>query len=266
MTSAMMIDRRRRRWNWLAALLIALCFGGLCTLVFSRLSDGWDWSKPWSARYRTLLFSGWTLTLLISLLALAGSLVVGILLMLGQRSPLPSVRWSCRLFLEFVRETPLLVQLLVGYFLIFAPLLARPLDQIGWNDKLVIGALLLSLFQGAYLGEILRGGIESIPRAQWESARAVGFDRGQVYRYVIFPQALRRVLPAVAGQFVSLIKDSSLLMVIGTQEFSYQARSYTAQTYGGLEAYLPLALGYLVLTAPVAFLAHFIERRFREET
>ncbi len=252
----------QRRWNVVAALGIALVFGGLCTLVFSRLSGNWDWSKPWE--YRGLLWRGWLCTLALSAGALAGSLVVGVVLMLGQRSPLPAVRWSCRAFLEFVRDTPLLVQLLVGYFVIFAPMMSRALGEMGWDDKLVIGVILLSLFQGAYLGEILRGGVESIPRAQWESATAVGFDRRQVYRHVIFPQALRRVLPAMAGQSVSLIKDSSLLSVIGVQEFAYQARVYTSQTYGGLEAYVPLALGYLVLTAPVAWLAHRLERRMDE--
>ncbi|MCW1914301.1 amino acid ABC transporter permease [Luteolibacter sp. GHJ8] len=254
----------RRLWNWIAIVLIAAFFGGLCTLVFSKLSPGWNWSKPWD--YRGLLLSGWWCTLILSLGSLVGSLLVGVLLMLGQRSPLPAVKWTCRIFLEFVRDTPLLVQLLVGYFMIFAPLMSRSLESIGWNDKLVIGMILLSLFQGAYLGEILRGGVESIPRTQWESARAVGFNRGQVYRHVIFPQALRRVLPAIAGQFVSLIKDSSLLSVIGVQEFAYQARVYTSRTYGGLEAYVPLAIGYLVLTAPIAFLAHRLERRFRDET
>lgn len=259
-----MTAARRRVWNWLAGALIAACFAGFCTLVFSRLSGHWEWSKPWE--YRELLTRGWMTTILLSTGALFGSLLVGILLLLGQRSPLSSVRGSCRLFLEFVRDTPLLVQLLVGYFMIFAPLMSRPLDRIGWDDKLVIGVILLSLFQGAYLGEILRGGVDSIPRAQWDSARAVGFDRLQTYRHVIFPQALRRVLPAIAGQFVSLIKDSSLLSVIGVQEFAYQAKVYTAQTYGGLEAYVPLAVGYLILTAPVAFLSHRLERRFRDET
>lgn len=253
-----------RRWNLLAAIVVAAVFGGLCSAVFSRLSTDWDWSKPWE--YRELLLRGWWCTLMLSAGALLGSLLVGLLLLFGQRSPLPALRWSCRMFLELVRDTPLLVQLLAGYFLVFAPLMSRSLSGLGWDDKLVIGGILLSVFQGAYLGEILRGGVESIPRAQWESARAVGFDRWQIYRYVIFPQTLRRVLPAVAGQFVSLIKDSSLLSVIGVQEFAYQARVYTSQTYGGLEAYVPLALGYLILTAPVAWLAHRLERRFRDET
>ena len=250
--------------NLIAGALLLAAFGALCVLIFSRLSGHWEWSKPWT--YRELLFRGWWTTILLSLGAFFGSALIGLLLLLGQRSGLPALKWSCRLFLEFVRDTPLLVQLLVGYFVIFAPLLSRTLGGWGWDDKLIIGILLLSLFEGAYLGEILRGGIDSIPRAQWDSARAVGFNRRQVYRHVIFPQAIRRVLPAIAGQFVSLIKDSSLLSVIGVQEFAYQAKVYTAKTYGGLEAYVPLALGYLLLTAPVALLSHRLERRFRHET
>lgn len=253
-----------RRWNVIALVAILGLFSLLGTLLFQSLASDWDWSKPW--QYRESLLRGWVTTLLLSCGALVGSLVVGLLLMMGQRSPLPAVKWTCRLFLEFVRDTPLLVQLLVGYFIVFAPFLSRPLTDMGWDDKLVIGILLLSLFEGAYLGEIFRGGVDSIPKAQWESARAAGLSRIQIHRYVIFPQALRRVLPAIAGQFVSLIKDSSLLSVIGVQEFAYQARSYTSQTYGGLEAYVPLAIGYLILTAPVAFISHRLEHRYRDET
>lgn len=261
-----MSSASQRRWNWIAGLLILLAFGGLCTLVFSSLGANWNWSQPLNPKYRSILLRGWGCTLVLSIGALFGSLIVGLVLMLGQRSRLKTVNWTCRLFLEFVRDTPLLVQLLVGYYVIFGPLMSRTLESWGWDEKLLIGVLLLSIFEGAYLGEIMRGGVESIQRTQWESARAVGFNSTQVYRHVIFPQALRRVLPAVAGQFVSLIKDSSLLSVIGVQEFAYQAKVYTSMTYGGLEAYVPIALGYLVLTAPVAFLSHRLERRFRDET
>lgn len=253
---------RRREIIAFIAILGVVSFTG--SLLFHSLGSQWDWSKPWE--YRNILFRGWLTTLLLSSGALAGSIIVGLLLMFGQRSPLHSVKWTCRLFLELVRDTPLLVQLLVGYFIIFAPLLSRHIDTIGWNDKLVIGVILLSLFEGAYLGEIFRGGVAGIPATQWESARAAGLDTYQIHRHVIFPQALRKTLPAIAGQFVSLIKNSSLLSVIGVQEFAYQARVYTSQTYGGLEAYVPLALGYLVLTAPIAILARWLEHHLRDET
>lgn len=258
------MTRRHLIANILVALAMVALTGWLCTTVFAMLGTRTDWSKAWE--YRETLWRGWLVTLGISFAALAGSIVFGLLFMLGQRSPLVVVRWTCRAFLEFVRDTPLLVHLLFGYFVIFAPLISRPLGEQGLDDKLIIGILLLSVFEGAYLGEILRGGVESIPRTQWESARAVGFSPFQVYRYVIFPQALRRVLPAMAGLFVSLIKDSSLLNVIGVAEYFYNTKNFISRSYAGLEGYVPLALGYLVLTLPVAWLSHWLEKRFRHET
>jgi polar amino acid transport system permease protein len=255
---------RRTVWNGLVALALVVLFGWICTSVFALLGTQTDWSKAWE--YRETLWRGWCVTLGISLAALVGSIFFGLLFMLGQRSPLVVVRWTCRAFLEFVRDTPLLVHLLFGYFVIFAPLMSRPLGERGLEDKWIIGILLLSVFEGAYLGEILRGGVESIPKTQWESARAVGFSRVQIYRYVIFPQALRRVLPAMAGLFVSLIKDSSLLNVIGVAEYFYNTKNFISRSYAGLEGYVPLALGYLVLTLPVAWLSHWLEKRFRHET
>lgn len=250
--------------NILVALGLVAVVAWLSTTVFAMLGTQTDWTKAWE--YRETLWRGWLVTLGISVAAFFGSIVFGLLFMLGQRSPLVVVRWTCRAFLEFVRDTPLLVHLLFGYFVIFAPLISRPLGEQGWDDKLIIGVLLLSVFEGAYLGEILRGGVDSIPRTQWESAKAVGFSRFQIYRYVIFPQALRRVLPAMAGLFVSLIKDSSLLNVIGVTEYFYNTKNFISRSYAGLEGYLPLALGYLVLTLPVAWLSHWLEKRFRHET
>ncbi len=256
--------RRHLILNVLVALALIALVGWICTAVFATLRTDTHWSKAWE--YRETLWRGWLVTLGISFAALLGSIVFGLLFMLGQRSPLVVVRWTCRAFLEFVRDTPLLVHLLFGYFVIFAPLISRPLGEHGLDDKLIIGILLLSVFEGAYLGEILRGGVESIPRTQWESARAVGFSPFQVYRYVIFPQALRRVLPAMAGLFVSLIKDSSLLSVIGVAEYFYNTKNFISRSYAGLEGYVPLALGYLILTLPVAWLSHWLEKRFRHET
>ena len=228
------MNRRQLFSNVLVAMILAVVFAWLCTSLFAVLGKQADWSKTWE--YREALWNGWLVTLGISFAALIGSIFFGLLFMLGQRSHLVVVRCTCRAFLEFVR------------------------------DKLIIGVLLLSVFEGAYLGEILRGGVESIPRTQWESARAVGFSPFQVYRYVIFPQALRRVLPAMAGLFVSLIKDSSLLSVIGVAEYFYNTRNVISRSYAGLEGYIPLAVGYLILTLPVAWLSHWLEKRFRHET
>ena len=258
------MTRRQKIANILVAVAMAAGLAWLCVAIFGRLGNRTNWATAWE--YRESLWVGWKLTLLLSLASLLGSVIFGMLFLLGQRSPLPVIRKTCRGFLEFVRDTPLLVHLLFGYFVIFAPLLSRPLASYGLEDKVVIGGLLLSLFGGAYLGEILRGGVESIPKTQWDSARAVGFNPLQVYRYVIFPQALRRVLPAIAGLFVSLIKDSSLLSVIGVSEYFYNTKNFISRSYAGLEGYVPLALGYLILTLPVAWLSHWLEKRFRHET
>jgi polar amino acid transport system permease protein len=128
-----------------------------------------------------------------------------------------------------------------------------------------VGVLVLALFAGAYMAEIFRGGLDAIPRAQLDSARAVGLTPWQALRLVVLPQAVRIVIPAIAGQLVSLIKDSSLLSVIAISEFTLAAQEVNSFTYSTLECYLPLAVGYLVLTLPLSALARALERRSRYE-
>ena len=139
-------------------------------------------------------------------------------------------------------------------------------NGIGLQDRLVAGILILSLFGGAYLAELIRAGIESIPASQLESARAIGFTSWQTYRIVIVPQALRQILPPLTGQFASLIKDSSLLSIIAIGEFTLAAQQVNSATYRTLESYLPLALGYLALTLPISLLSKFLEQRLRYES
>lgn len=234
-------------------LLAATC--GFFVFVFSRLRYQWSWAGM--AEYSGQLFQGWLVTLGISLGALVVSALLGVLLMIGQRTPFASVRGFTTCYVELIRGTPLLVQLMIGYYVVSTAL--------GLDNKIWIGIFLLSLFSSAYICEILRGGIESVGKEQIESARAVGFNRAQIYRYVIVPQALRRVLPALTGQFVNLVKDSSLLSVLGIEEFTQEVRMANASNYTALEGYLPLAVGYLILTIPISFLARRLERRMTQE-
>ncbi|MEN9022065.1 MAG: ABC transporter permease subunit [Verrucomicrobiaceae bacterium] len=234
-------------------LLAATC--GFFVFVFSRLRYQWSWAGM--AEYSGQLFQGWLVTLGISLGALVVSALLGVLLMIGQRTPFASVRGFTTCYVELIRGTPLLVQLMIGYYVVS--------NALGLDNKIWIGIFLLSLFSSAYICEILRGGIESVGKEQIESARAVGFNRAQIYRYVIVPQALRRVLPALTGQFVNLVKDSSLLSVLGIEEFTQEVRMANASNYTALEGYLPLAVGYLILTIPISFLARRLERRMTEE-
>lgn len=201
---------------------------------------------------------GYGMTLLISLFALVLSLFLGILFGLGQGSRLLPLRYLSIFYIELVRGTPLLVQMLIFFYVIA--------NAAGIDNRFVVGVLIMALFSGAYIAEIIRGGVQSIGESQRESARSLGFSPYQTYRYVIFPQVITRILPSLAGQLASLIKDSSLLSVIAIKEFTMAAREMNANTFSTLEAYLPLALGYLLLTLPISRLTRLLERKFSYDT
>lgn len=233
-------------------LIVAMVF----TIAFQKIHYGWNWGAVW--RYRALFIQGWTTTVALAGASLALSTTLGVACALVGRSRFLPGRALIRLYVELVRGTPLLVQILI-FFYIVAPMFNA-------SNRYLVGVVTLSLFAGAYITEIVRGGIESIGKSQWETARAVGFTRVQVYRWVVFPQALRHVLPPLAGQFVSLIKDSSLLSVIGIGEFTLNAQQVNAVTYSTLESYLPLAVGYLILTLPLSLWTRRLEARARFDT
>ncbi len=236
----------------LVSVILASSF---CFVIWVVATHDYRWEAI--APYRGNLIAGWWMTLLISAASLAGSVAIGVLLTAGQLSGHALPTFLCRVFVEVIRGTPLLTQILIGYYLIA--------NSIGWDSRLGVGIVILSCFSGAYLSEIFRGGVESIPKSQWLSARAIGFTEAQTYRHVVIPQAIRRVLPASAGQFANLVKDSSLLFVISVHEFTMQAREANSNTYATFEAYLPLILGYFLLTFPISLLSRHLENRFRYE-
>ena len=167
-------------------------------------------------------------------------------------------RYFSKIYVELIRGTPLLVQILIFFYVVA--------EAFGVSNRYFVGVLTLSVFSGAYISEIFRAGIESIGKSQLEAARAVGFTPVQTYRYVIFPQALRQTLPPLAGQFASLIKDSSLLSIIAVKELTLNAQEVSAYTYSTMESYLPLAVGYLLLTLPISLWTRWLENRTRYET
>lgn len=236
----------------LAWFIVLLVCGGLCALVFQRLSPRSDFSGVWE--FRVLFRDGWLLTLGVSAASLVLACLTAPLWAALRLAPLAATRWFASATIGLLRGTPFLVLLLVGFYVVA--------DALGLENRLLVGVGMLALYHGAYLGEMLRGGIDSVGRTQWESARAVGFDRKLAFRHVILPQALRRVLPGLAGQSITLVKDSALLSVIGVMELTKQAQSASTLTFSTFEAYLPMAGGYLLLTLPLAALAARLERRF----
>jgi len=241
--------------RWLAHLLVVAVFAAAVAVAFSRVDYDWNWPAVWE--YRRKFLQGWLVTVAISLSALVVSGIVGGLAALMLRSRNRLVEATARVYVELIRGTPLLVQLLIGFYVVAT--------AVGLENRYVAGVLLLALFSGAYMAEIFRGGLDAIPRAQIDSARAIGLTPGQSLRLVVLPQAVRLVLPAVAGQLVSLVKDSSLLSVIAISEFTLNAQEVNSFTYSTLESYLPLAAGYLLLTLPLSALARWLEHRFRYE-
>jgi polar amino acid transport system permease protein len=239
--------------TFLLGLLVLLALSLACWQVLASLRYHWNWAGIWEQR--ELLLRGWWLTIVISIGALFGTIVFGLLLAIGQESKEPVLRSVCRGYVELIRGTPLLTQLLLGYYVIAA---AFHID-----NKILAGILLLTSFEAAYMAEILRGGVASIERAQWDASRALGFDQKQTWRFVILPQALRRVLPGMAGQCASLVKDSSLLSVLGIAEFAKQTDVAVSTSSAPLEGYLPMALGYLALTLPLSWLARRLEIKWR---
>lgn len=241
--------------RWAAHVVVVAVFAALVAAAFARVNYAWNWAGVWD--YRQKFAEGWLTTVGISLAALVVSMLVGSLAALCLASRRPLVEAIGRVYVELIRGTPLLVQLLIGFYVVAS--------AVGLQNRYVVGVLVLSLFSGAYMAEIFRGGLAAIPRAQRDSARAIGLTPFQTLRLVILPQALRLVLPPVAGQLVSLVKDSSLLSVIAISEFSLAAQEVNAFTYSTLESYLPLAAGYLLLTLPLSALSRWLESRMRFE-
>jgi polar amino acid transport system permease protein len=239
-----------------AALVAAAMVAAVFYFSFHQITYRWNWQAV--LNYRSLLLSGWLMTLAISIAALILSTFTGVIFALARRSAILPLRYFGHIYVELVRGTPLLVQILVFFYVVA--------DAFHVGNRYLVGVLILSFFSGAYISEIVRAGIESIGQSQLESAKAIGLTRAQTYRYVIFPQAIRLSLPPLVGQFVSLIKDSSLLSIIAVNEFTQAARDINSITYSTLECYIPLALGYLILTLPISLWTRSLEKRLRFET
>ncbi|MBB6479678.1 amino acid ABC transporter permease [Spirochaeta isovalerica] len=245
-----------RKGHAFSMVVVILLLAAVFWYGFSRLGYRFAWETIYN--YRINFLKGYGTTLLLSLFALILSLFLGTLFGLGQSSRILPLRYLSRFYVELIRGTPLLVQILIFFYVIA--------NAAGLNNRFVVGVLIMALFSGAYIAEIIRGGVESIAASQLESARSLGFTPAQTYIYVIFPQVITRILPSLAGQLASLIKDSSLLSVIAIKEFTMAAREMNANTFSTMEAYIPLAIGYLLLTLPISRLTRYLEKRFSYET
>ncbi len=194
------------------------------------------------------------LALMSGILGMVGGSLVGIARLSSSRP----LRWITRAYIDFFRGTPLLVQMFMIYFGL--PPLMREIGIPFRLSPLVAGVLALSLNGTAYIAEIVRAGVQSIELGQSEASQSLGLSSVQTMSYVIFPQALRRMLPPLGNEFISLLKDTSLVAVIGFEELFRRGQLIVASNYRAFEIYAAVALTYLVLTILSSQVFSFLER------
>lgn len=159
-------------------------------------------------------------------------------------------------YVELIRNTPLLIQLFIIYFVI-APVLGM--------ERFSSAVLALSMFEGAYISEIFRAGIQSVPPGQWEASFSLGMPVSWTYREVILPQAVRYVLPPLTGQAITLVKDSALVSTIAIYDLTMQGQAIIAETFLTFEIWFTIAAMYLAVTLSLSLLVHMLKRRYSYE-
>ncbi|MDD3311839.1 ABC transporter permease subunit [Pseudodesulfovibrio sp.] len=212
-----------------------------------------------------LLTDGLIITIEVSIVSILLGIMLGLFTGLARISTNPCVKGLAITYIEIIRGTPLLVQIMIWYFVlgtIINNLLAKAgLFQI---PELWFGVASLAIFAGAYVAEIVRAGIQSIDRGQMEAARSLGMPKSMAMRKIILPQAFKRILPPLAGQFISLIKDSSLLGVIAIRELTKATREAVTTSLMPYELWFLCGIMYLVITFALSMFVQYLEKRTAE--
>ena len=203
-----------------------------------------------------LLLEGALVTIKITALSVGFGLLIWLVASIARMSKLWLVKMLASLYVDFIRGTPLLVQIFIIYF-------ALPMITGVRVDPLVAAITACSINSGAYVAEIFRAGIESIDKGQMEAGRSLGMTWGQTMYYIIVPQAFKRVIPPLGNEFIAMLKDSSLVSVIGFEELTRRGQLIIARTYGSLEIWLSVAVIYLAMTFVISRFVAYLERRYK---
>ena len=203
-----------------------------------------------------LLLVGAGVTLKITAISVGLGLLFGLFIGIAQISRVAIFRIPAKIYVDFLRGTPLLVQIFMIYFAL--PML------IGTRiDPFIAAIVACSINSSAYIAEIFRGGILSIDKGQKEAGRSLGLNWYQTMRFVLIPQAFKRIIPPLGNEFIAMLKDSSLVSVIGFEELTRQGQLIIASTYGAMEIWTAVALIYLALTFPITRLVAYLEKRYK---
>jgi polar amino acid transport system permease protein len=286
---------RRKSRLTITDLLVGLFLLSMCLFFAYRVKVGlnynWAWDSIFQFLYRYddknsewvsgLLMRGFYTTVRLSFWGIILATVFGVVGGIARTSSHLCLRWLATTYVETMRNLPPLVIIFIAYFFVGDQLLA-PLEIDDWAYTLspasqtVLSTLLakpgyltqflaalmtLAIFEGAYITEIVRAGIESVDKGQWEASHALGFTRYQQMRHIILPQTFQRIMPPMAGQFISLIKDSSIVSVISIQELCFQGIELMTSTLHTIEIWTVVTLMYLALTMPCSLLVERLENR-----
>ncbi len=238
--------------------LICAVFFLILFTGYRNLEYNWQWYRVWAYLFTYengvftpgILLEGLMITIRISAISLVLSLFIGFLSAFARLSNYPSLRAISWLYVEIVRNTPLLIQIFVIYFVV------SPVFNL---SAFVSAVIALSLFEGAYSSEIIRSGIINVPKGQFEAAQSIGLTTAQSYLKVIIPQMLRQILPMLAGQSVSLIKDSALVSTISIYDLTMQGQRIVSETFLTFEIWFVVAICYLMITVSLSIVIRWFE-------
>ncbi|MDY6267663.1 MAG: amino acid ABC transporter permease [Selenomonadaceae bacterium] len=205
-----------------------------------------------------LLLLGAGVTIKITVMSVALGVIIGLFVGIARICRIRPIRMLAAVYVDFFRGTPLLVQIFLFYF-------AVPVITGQRIDPYVAAVGSCGINSGAYVAEIVRAGIQSIDDGQMEAGRSLGMTWTQTMRYIIVPQAMKRVIPPLGNEFIALLKDSSLVSVIGFEELTRRGQLIIAKTYGSLEIWFSVAIIYLAMTLTISRFVAFLEKRYNPD-
>jgi len=270
----------------------------LCVFFVYRVKVGLNYNWAWDSIFQFifrfddkndewvsgLLMTGFYTTIRLSFWGIILATVFGVVSGIAKTSNILFLRWVATTYVETMRNLPPLVIIFIAYFFVGDQILSpleidewayslSPVSQNvlstlfakpGYLTQFFAAMMTLAIFEGAYITEIVRAGIESIDKGQWEASHALGFTRYQQMRHIILPQTFQRIMPPMAGQFISLIKDSSIVSVISIQELCFQGIEVMTSTLHTIEIWTVVTLMYLTLTLPCSLLVEKLENRLTQ--
>ena len=217
-------------------------------------------------KYWPMFLQGSELTLVISVIGVVIGFLIGLLLVLMRMSKVKVLNWIAAIYVSIVRGTPSMIQVLLVYYILSKTLPIPQVQVLGSGlDRIIPGALALGLNSGAYTSEIFRSGIISIPAGQTEAGLSLGLSRRDTLFEIVLPQALRNTLPAMGNEFITLIKESSVLFYIGVQEVTAEALGVGGTLYNFIPPLIVAAVIYFVITQALALLLNWLEKRMSQK-